>query len=237
MRYLLLLLAVLANFPAQADDRAGTVTTAFDAAAERGKGSELRIQANDLVRLGQARQFEAMKKAAVNICKAYEALFDPALEQFVFSNRSELDEFQKTYNGKFEWIDAGYKSCLHGQAFVAAEHKDFPVALQMLKRLELVAPTAANTLIETGYILGQLKRPEEGLAVYRRAQIAVDKYPSQRVYQAIVLRGIGVCLIELGRLDEAETAIRDSLKIEPGNKVALNELAYIDDLRAGEGKP
>lgn len=43
---------------------------------------------------------------------------------------------------------------------------------------------------------------------------------------------MGFALIELRKLDEAEAVFNDSLKIEPANKVALNELAYIRDLRA-----
>jgi Flp pilus assembly protein TadD len=51
--------------------------------------------------------------------------------------------------------------------------------------------------------------------------------------RAVMLRGRGFALIELGRLDEAEKAYRDSLNSEPNNARALNELTYIGRLRAG----
>lgn len=59
-------------------------------------------------------------------------------------------------------------------------------------------------------------------------------YPSQRAVEPMALRGMGFMLIELNRLDEAEQALRDSLKLDPGNDVALNELAYIRELRAAK---
>lgn len=46
----------------------------------------------------------------------------------------------------------------------------------------------------------------------------------------------GLVLIEMGRLDGAEKAFHSSLEIEPGNALALNELSYIEELRAG-GEP
>jgi Flp pilus assembly protein TadD len=46
-------------------------------------------------------------------------------------------------------------------------------------------------------------------------------------------RGRGFVLTELGRLDEAEAAYRESLKIEPDSERAKNELQYIARLKAG----
>ncbi|MBC7805054.1 MAG: hypothetical protein H7145_02775 [Akkermansiaceae bacterium] len=51
--------------------------------------------------------------------------------------------------------------------------------------------------------------------------------------QAVALRGKGFQLIELARLVEAETAFRDSLKVDPRNPIALHELKYIRHLRDG----
>ena len=46
------------------------------------------------------------------------------------------------------------------------------------------------------------------------------------------LRRIGFALVELGRLDDAEAAYRDCLKLEPDNKLAQDEIAAIARLRA-----
>jgi hypothetical protein len=51
--------------------------------------------------------------------------------------------------------------------------------------------------------------------------------------QALALRNIGFQLVELARLDDAEAAFRDSLRIGPGNPIATDELKYIRHLRSG----
>lgn len=48
-----------------------------------------------------------------------------------------------------------------------------------------------------------------------------------------MLRGRGYILVELKRLDEAEASFNDSLKVEPKNPIAVNELRYIAELRRG----
>lgn len=74
-----------------------------------------------------------------------------------------------------------------------------------------------------------LKRWNEALAsadaALKASQNDRDKAGSQRA------RGFN--LTELGRLDDAESAYQESLKLEPGNPLAQRELAYIARLRAG----
>ena len=41
-------------------------------------------------------------------------------------------------------------------------------------------------------------------------------------------------MIDLGRLDEAERILRQSLELEPNSEVAQNELLYIAALRRGD---
>jgi tetratricopeptide (TPR) repeat protein len=85
-------------------------------------------------------------------------------------------------------------------------------------------------LSERGIALAALKRWPESLSSYNRGLAMNGLAPAQR---AILLRGRGFALIELGRLDDAEQAYRESLMIEPNNPRALQELTYIARLRAG----
>ena len=55
---------------------------------------------------------------------------------------------------------------------------------------------------------------------------------TRRYARHLVLRGIGFALTELGRLQEAREAYEASLRIEPDNALAKNELAYLDRLQA-----
>ncbi len=101
---------------------------------------------------------------------------------------------------------------------------------------------------ETGLFPGQMKPSlltERGAALvalhdWPRALEAYEAglaLPNLRdANRAKLLRGRGMALTELGRLDDAEGAYDDSLKIEPSNPTALHELAYIARLRAGAPK-
>jgi tetratricopeptide (TPR) repeat protein len=93
-----------------------------------------------------------------------------------------------------------------------------------------VGDTVPLLLTERGAALEALKRPEESLANFDRGLKIEGLKDNQR---AVMLRGRGFSLVELGRLDEGEQAYRDSLVAEPNNPRALNELTYIRRLRAG----
>ncbi len=85
-------------------------------------------------------------------------------------------------------------------------------------------------LTERGAAFLALKRWPEALEAYQRG-LSIQKLGDKD--RARMLRGCGFALTELGRLDEAEQSYRDSLKAEPDNRVAQNELLYIAKLRAG----
>jgi tetratricopeptide (TPR) repeat protein len=84
--------------------------------------------------------------------------------------------------------------------------------------------------IERGAALSGLMRWQDSLANYDRG-LSFERVPANQ--RAVMLRGRGFALIELGRLAEAETAYRDSLTLDPNNQIAARELGYIQRLRAG----
>jgi tetratricopeptide (TPR) repeat protein len=93
-----------------------------------------------------------------------------------------------------------------------------------------VGQTHPLLISERGAALFSLRRWEEGLMNYERG-LTINALDNPT--RARMLRGRGFALIELGRLDEAEKAYRDSLVSEPNNQNALTELTYIARLRAG----
>lgn len=216
----------------------GAVTTeAGHFAAEAARGAELRPRVLALTRLLRARRFEEATTLASALREDYERLFDRTLHQYTFHTARERDEFARTSSAPFEWIDWGYAECLQSLAFIAADERRFDAALALLHQVEAVAPISAGVAAEAGYVLNQLRRNTAALAAYRRALDLARKFPSQVSFAAIALRGQGVALIELERLDEAEAVLRESLRLEPASTVAHNELDYIRHLRevqAGE---
>jgi len=227
--FLILFLVGMLSVGVTAAGKLETVSTniSLEKNPDYAKGAELRAKADTLAGMVSAKRFAEAELLAGDLCPAYEATFDRARKQFTFQSRAEYEEFKRTKPADFEWIDWGYKDCLQMQAFIAADKRDFPAALDLLNRIEALAPFSAATAAEIGYVLNQIGRAGDGLAAYRRARDIAFRYASQRPYRAMALRGMGFSLIELQRLDEAEKLFRESLEIEPGNKVAINELAYI----------
>lgn len=117
----------------------------------------------------------------------------------------------------------------------AVETKDMAGAIAYLDRGLKLQPKNAMLLSEKGAAYQQAKQPAAALAIYE-AGLNTDgllDMPSDRD-RARLLRGRGYSLGELGRLDEALTAYEESLKAEPGNKLALGEIAYLKGLKAGK---
>jgi Flp pilus assembly protein TadD len=85
---------------------------------------------------------------------------------------------------------------------------------------------------ERGAALIALERPQEALETYVLGLAALPP-GAAAPSRAVLLRGEGAALTDLGRLDEAQIAYLRSLDLEPGHAGALGELAYIARMRAG----
>ena len=97
----------------------------------------------------------------------------------------------------------------------------------------LKGSTMPGTLIEKSFALTQLKRYDEALLVCDRA-LSIPTLSSKE--RSRLYRGKGFAFTETDRLDDALAAYRESLKLEPGNLRALNEIQYIEGLKAGGRK-
>ena len=80
-------------------------------------------------------------------------------------------------------------------------------------------------------IVGSMNNKKEAYELYIKA---INSRPwIQNKWRAKAMRGAGVTLIDLNRLDEAERMLLESLQIDPDSEVAKNELNYIKSLRGG----
>ncbi|MFZ6743193.1 hypothetical protein ACO0LC_08220 [Undibacterium sp. JH2W] len=232
VKNVLLLLGLAVSMHGHAQDGANGVAIQLQIEISKAKGAELRPRSKALVELVSAKQLAEAERTAASLRKEYEAIFDRSLKQYSFQTKTEYDEFRKTHPENFEWIDWGYQQCLQMQTFIAAEKRDFVTALAFAKEMNVLAPISAATAAETGYILNQSGKSAEALIAYTEANELARAYASQGPFRAAALRGMGFALIDLKRLEDAELRLLESLQVEPGNKVALNELAYIRDLRS-----
>lgn len=127
------------------------------------------------------------------------------------------------------WADAfylkGYASLDLGEV---AEAKTF-----VEKALEL-SPSNSLYLSELGHIYQVERKWIEAMELYKRAEESANAYSPENLRNEELtraMRGIGYCLIELGRFDEAEKKYQKCLEINENDKKALNELKYIQSLR------
>ncbi len=127
------------------------------------------------------------------------------------------------------WVSDSYSKAWYQLGAIAVEEGDFERALSSIDCGLELEPDHPELWCEKGYILGRLERHEEALQCYLRAATARDWAPQSHIARA--LRGQGVELIDLGRLDEAEDVLRRALELEPESDVARNELEYIEERR------
>lgn len=107
-------------------------------------------------------------------------------------------------------------------------------ALVWLDRGLAFQPDNLMLVTEKGMALTMQRRFAEALALYD-AQPPQDPLaePVDPNGMARIQRARGYCLVELGRLDDAEAAYNKSLELEPDHGGAKAELDYIRKARAG----
>jgi tetratricopeptide (TPR) repeat protein len=107
-----------------------------------------------------------------------------------------------------------------------------------LRRATELAPDNAHYLNEYAEWYKSARDWDKSYALFARAaELGPQQAEDVRAKRtARALRGMGFNLIEMGKLDEAEAKMKESLVVEPGNEGAKNELAYIKQERAKLGK-
>ena len=219
-----------------AESKLESTKTDFSYRADAAKGATLRKHIDDAYQLIKNKRLDEAMEKLRSTQAAYEKLFTKNLKQHSFSSLAEVNQFKKAnlVNYEWEWIDWGYEQSLQLQAFIHSERRDFNNALQILERARQVAPISAQLDIETAYTYGITRRSSEAYSLYVNAEKIARSYDSQRTFLAPALRGKGTTLIELDRLDEAETAFMESLKVDPNNKIAVSELKFIKNAKSSK---
>jgi tetratricopeptide (TPR) repeat protein len=132
------------------------------------------------------------------------------------------------------WVLPSYPKAWYLLAFMAVERQDWTGALEAIDQALALDPNHPVPMCEKAMILARIKRNEEAYELYKKAESVRPWTPPS--IRAKALRGAGVVLIDLGRLDEARTMLKRSLALDPNSNLAQSELTYIDHLQRG-GKP
>jgi len=150
--------------------------------------------------------------------------------------RQFLDESQEKQTplarSQVTRVHDSFAQALQMKAYIASSRKEWNRAADYLKKKMSYAPYETQPYLEMGYILNGQGKPQEAVESYKKGYVLAVAHGTTKTEQAIALRGLGYSQIEIGDLEAAVKSFTRSLEIEPGNKVALNELRYIEQLRA-----
>jgi tetratricopeptide (TPR) repeat protein len=202
---------------------------------ENGLGSENREKTVKAIALINQRKFGEAGVLLDDVIKAFETNYIKNGMVFVsLEDKAAFDRYRIS-SGKVDavWLDYSYREAYFFKAFIATEQNRHETALQVLdKIISTISPNDPGALCEKGNIYNITGRASEGLKQYLQAYEITKEVPSSKHFTATALRGMGFSYIELGKLQEAEEAYTESLKLDPGSSVAAKELRYINSIKS-----
>jgi Flp pilus assembly protein TadD len=146
-------------------------------------------------------------------------------EEFFAYVRHSRDTMEKSTL----WTDDSYSRAWYILSSLASKQGRLEHAVFCADCGLVLDPDHPELWSQKGVVLGKLKRHEEAFECFSQAATIRGWAPPDQIARA--LRGKGVQLIDLERLDEAEAALKQSLELEPDSEIARNELDYIEQLR------
>jgi len=153
---------------------------------------------------------------------------------YVQFNQLFGDLFSENTDKTIIWKTPSYSKYCYELAYYSVEKKDYYNAIKMLNIGLRLEPDHPLLLCELGLALNQMGKHEKALEAYKHAFFA-RKWTKSSIL-ARSLRGQGVVLIDIGNLDEAEKVFKKSLELETENRIAIEELKYIEYLKRGGPK-
>jgi len=209
--------------------------TAFVFPIENGLGFENREKIVKAIALINQRRFGEAGVLLDDVIKAFETNYIKNDMVFIsLEDKAAFDRYRIS-SGKVDavWLDYSYRGAYFYKAFIATEQNRHETALHLLdKIISAISPDDPGALCEKGNIYNITGRVSEGLKQYLQAYEITKEVPSSKHFTATALRGMGFSYIELGKLQEAEEAYTESLKLDPGSSVAAKELRYINSIKS-----
>jgi tetratricopeptide (TPR) repeat protein len=186
--------------------------------------------ARQLLKAGDAAQSLALVNPIIDRAKLADAKDPKAICPSVAA--AVLQSFMEgglSVSVENDWCDA-----MLIKGYALNELKRPVEAEQVLGELVLHDQANPQYLAEYAYTVRVNGRLERSLDLYKQAEKLAAKFrdrESAAHWRAVALRGQGYAYSELQRWDEAAKAYQRSLKYEPDNEIARNELLYIEQNR------
>ncbi len=154
------------------------------------------------------------------------SLYFDTMEEFLMYSTSAENK------SSIRWIADACPRAYNHAAFLYVAAGDKDNAFKYLDLAIASAPYWAEPHNERGYLLGKLKDYKSAIASYEKAIELANTHKNSANVKPLSLRGLGFILTEMGELKRAKQAYLGSLVLDPGNKLAENELEYIRQLEA-----
>lgn len=136
-------------------------------------------------------------------------------------------------------VDGAWSDALILKARALAQLKRVSEAMSALNQAVVLSPGYPVVWLEMGSIYQSQKDWENSFKAYKTAENyagAIEDKAKQTETLTSALRGQAVAMIELGRLDDAETLYKRCLKLNPGDTAATDGLAQVQ-ARRGTSAP
>ena len=170
------------------------------------------------------------------IIKNYRSFFTDKKEVF-YSPRTEKEKeiFLKKASStskKIVLLSSILPEAHYYKAYAQIGMKKLNDAESTLNEALSMSPYNSKYTSELGLIYLMRKNWKQALNIYKRAEKYAQNYsPKSEVKQELIkaMRGVGYSLIEIGELNEAEKKFNSLLRLDSKDKIALNELGYIQE--------
>jgi Tetratricopeptide repeat len=172
------------------------------------------------------------------VIRHYEMLYKDTPKR-VFSAQSQMQAFvyialPDEKKRATEVLDGTWSDAYLMKAYALTELKKVNDAQTALESAIALSPLNAQYISELAYTYQAQKDCAKSIDTYVRASEAAEM-GSDDATKTIDLtrawRGQGYCLVEQGKLDEAEVMYRKCLALDPKDDKARGELGYIEGLR------
>ncbi|MCL2590853.1 MAG: tetratricopeptide repeat protein [Betaproteobacteria bacterium] len=158
----------------------------------------------------------------------------------IFSARSQAETLMYLTEAAVEKKDAmvvstNWAYAYFMKAYALVELGKVSESKLALERALALSPWNSQFLSELGHIYQREKNWPIALQTFQRAEKAAKEFSppeSKNAELSRAWRGLGYAYVELGQLGEAEKMYRQCLELDKNDQRALNELRYVQNLRA-----
>ncbi len=188
------------------------------------------------------RKFQAVLDDFINpVIREFEKLYGTRKER-VYCAEGALDTICCLGQAAMDNVTAivvsfGYAHAYFVKGFIAVEQGNIDQAIEHMNMAAALSPGNAEFLCELGYAYQRTRVWDKALECFAKVALRTPENDGNgNVARRRAWRGEAFVMVELGKLDDAESLYQRCLQLDPRDEKALHELQYIAQLRGG-GRP